>query len=152
MTLTLLKRNEFGEIHFLPPKSYIAHHAKLFCPNAHITSPERSLKLLKVIDKRLKGSKQSFATLTDFQTGNNQSLNQHIGEVILIPNQPFSSGGPNHQLRPLNCKYHHEQIQTQIPKNATRDGGRPRYALFTVYTVQTGLHCLNRSMYAYIYC
>ena len=106
----------------------------------------------KEIDKRLKRNKQSFATLTDFQTGNNQSLNQHIGEVILIPNQPLSSGGPNHQQRPLNCKYHHEQIQTQIPKNATRDGGRPRYALFTVYTVQTALHCLNRSMYAYIYC
>ena len=26
------------------PKSFIAHHAKLFCPNAHITSPERFLQ------------------------------------------------------------------------------------------------------------
>ena len=47
-------------------------------------------------------------------------------------------------------------------KNTIRDGGSiapyTAYAVyavkavFTVYLIQTALHCLNRSMYAYIYC
>ena len=106
----------------------------------------------KVIDKRLKRNKQSFATLTDFQTGNNQSLNQHIGEVILIPNQPLSSGGPNHQQRPLNCKYHHEQIQTQIPKNTTGDGGSTALCTFHCLYCSNWFTLLKQKYVCYIYC
>ena len=40
-------------------------------------------------------------------------------------------------------------------KNTIRDGRSTalyRYAAKTVYTVQTDSHCLNSSMYAYLYC
>ena len=40
-----------------------------------------------------------------------------------------------------------------ITKNIIRDGGSTAlYTVYTVHAVQTALHCLNSSMYAYIYC
>ena len=76
----------------------------------------------KVIDKRLKGSKQSFATLKDFQTGNNQSLNQHIGEVILTTTFKWRTQSPTEATQLQICifmnKYKHK-YQKLVPVGST---------------------------------
>ena len=84
----------------------------------------------KVIDKRLKGSKQSFATLKDFQTGNNQSLNQHIGEVILTTTFKWRIQSPTEATQLRISSWTNTNTNT---KNTTRDGGG---------TALYNLHCL----------
>ena len=40
-----------------------------------------------------------------------------------------------------------------VYKNTITDGGSTTlYTAYTVYTFQTALHCLNFSMYVYLYC
>ena len=40
-------------------------------------------------------------------------------------------------------------LHVHILKNTTRDGGGTAYTVCTVFTIQSALHCLNSSMYAY---
>ena len=41
-------------------------------------------------------------------------------------------------------------LHVHILKNTTRDGGGTAYTVYTVFTIQSALHCLNSSVYAYI--